>query len=566
MARTDDHKHLESWLSLATDPNNPADRWGCVQGFYQAVNWMTDGPQVALRLLAEKIKSPNQREALQALNVLQACMDNCGTRFQSEATSFPFFNELVKIIETQDVPAVPQKVKDKVIELLYRWKLSLKEDLGVELTYIRLKAQGIIEKDPVLPDAAPTSPSARSCIFDREGKTQLLDRLIKSGRPEDWEAANELIRSTVQEDREKKEKRRLTLMQVKSSAERLRQKCAENPEPSADMKDLYEACERLLPDLRSLAGEAVGDEEGLAEIQAASEELTLVLSCWEERMARRGETRREGATEKGPTSSREIKTYRLIDLSALEVDAESPLSPDGGALLSRKNQGDSGEDSSQTLTPEKQRSYSDDLIQLNDAVELWSIRECEERGPLLRSRGCGGLATSPKFPNPSWSGPTTASPDRTDSSRVPRPPVASLADVFVTIGTIRSSQLEPIRLFDQDGVHTSLHFARSTDHPNVAVAVICTVNSSGLHVEDFSFMAAVPKKMAVKLQPASATNLPAYNPLLPPPAVSQILLLENPHGCKVRLRYKVSMTHGCRKLNRTGDVHNFPDWSIWIGL
>ncbi|XP_053711069.1 ADP-ribosylation factor-binding protein GGA3-like isoform X2 [Synchiropus splendidus] len=563
MARTDDHKHLDSWLSLATDPNNPADRWGCVQGFYQAVNWMTDGPQVALRLLAEKIKSANQREALQALNVLQACMDNCGTRFQSEATSFPFFNQLVKIIETQDVPAVPQKVKDKVIELLYRWRLSLKEDLGVELTYIRLKAQGIIEKDPVLPDAAPTTPSARSCIFDREGKTQLLDRLIKSGRPEDWEAANKLIRSTVQEDREKKEMRRLTLMQVKSSTGRLREKCAENPEPSADMKDLYEACKRLLPDLRSLAGEAAGDEEGLAEIQAASEELTLVLCCCEERMARRGETRREGVTEKGPTSSREIKTYRLIDLSALEVDAESPLSPDGGALLSGTNQGDSGEDSSQTLTPEKPRSYSDDLIQLNDAVELWSIRECEERGPLLRSRGCGGLATSPKFPNPSWSEPTTASPDHT---RVPRPPAASLADVFVTIGTIRSSQLEPIRLFDQDGVHTSLHFARSTDHPNVAVAVICTVNSSALHVEDFSFMAAVPKKMAVKLQPASATNLPAYNPLLPPAAVSQILLLENPHGCKVRLRYKVLMTHGRRKLNRTGDVHNFPDWSIWIGL
>ncbi|KAM9792290.1 LOW QUALITY PROTEIN: ADP-ribosylation factor-binding protein GGA1-like [Neosynchiropus ocellatus] len=610
MARRGDQKHLESWLSLATDPDNQADRWGCVQGFYQAVNWMTEGPQVALRLLAEKIKSQNEREALQALNVLQACMDNCGARFQSEATSFPFFNQLVKLIEPKDVPVGSQKIKDKVIEILYRWKLSLKEDLGIELLYIMLKAQGqsdassvstlyahaplisgVIEKDPVLTDAAPASPPARNCIFDREGKTQLLDKLIKSGRPEDWEAANELIKSTVQEDQEKKEKRQLMVLQVKSSVEQLRQKCAESPEPSADLKvssrsypatapssgphlqtlpssqDLYETCERLLPDLQSLAGAMAGDEAGLAEILAANDELTLVLSYYQERTGRRAETRREdGVTERGPTSSREIKTYRLIDLSSLdseETDAESPGSPDGGAPLSGKHRGDSGEDSGQTLTPQKPRSYSDDLIQLNDAVELWSIRECEERGPLLRSRGCGGQGTGITFPHPPCFGPTTASPGDT-----PRPPLdsaASLTNIFVTIESVRSSQLESIRLFDQDGIHASLHFARATGHPDVGVAVICTVNSSALPVEDFSFMAAVPKTMAVKLQPASATNLPAYNPLLPPAAVSQILLLANPHARKVRLRYKVSMTHGRRKLNRTGDVHSFPDWSAWVG-
>lgn len=33
----------------------------------------------------------------------------------------------------------------------------------------------------------------------------------------------------------------------------------------------------------------------------------------------------------------------------------------------------------------------------------------------------------------------------------------------------------------------------------------------------------------MKLQPASGTHLPAYNPLLPPPAISQVLLLANPH-------------------------------------
>lgn len=34
--------------------------------------------------------------------------------------------------------------------------------------------------------------------------------------------------------------------------------------------------------------------------------------------------------------------------------------------------------------------------------------------------------------------------------------------------------------------------------------------------------------MKVKLQPPSATDLPAYNPILPPAAITQVMLLANP--------------------------------------
>lgn len=37
------------------------------------------------------------------------------------------------------------------------------------------------------------------------------------------------------------------------------------------------------------------------------------------------------------------------------------------------------------------------------------------------------------------------------------------------------------------------------------------------------------QSMAVKLQPPSGTELPAFNPILPPAAVTQILLLANPN-------------------------------------
>lgn len=127
-----------------------------------------------------------------------------------------------------------------------------------------------------------------------------------------------------------------------------------------------------------------------------------------------------------------------------------------------------------------------------------------------------------------------------------------------------SGHLKPVTLFDRGGIHVSLHFAVCLpSHPDVAVLVVSTVNTSALHVTDYLFQAAVPKvaplsfnlhrlkllvvgaswrvtfallqTMSVKLQPASGTQLSAYNPLLPPPAISQVLLLANPQEVSLSL-------------------------------
>lgn len=103
-----------------------------------------------------------------------------------------------------------------------------------------------------------------------------------------------------------------------------------------------------------------------------------------------------------------------------------------------------------------------------------------------------------------------------------------------------------------------------------------------------------PQTMSVKLQPASGPQLPAYNPLLPPPAISQVLLLANPqevspvldacfsHRCsllraplfdicppslqqRVRLRYRLALTRGDQPLNETGEIESLPDWAALIG-
>ena len=45
------------------------------------------------------------------------------------------------------------------------------------------------------------------------------------------------------------------------------------------------------------------------------------------------------------------------------------------------------------------------------------------------------------------------------------------------------------------------------------------------------------KVMKVRLQPPSGTDLPAFNPVLPPAAITQILLLANPQQVRLYLRW-----------------------------
>uniref|UniRef100_A0A8C4ICM9 Uncharacterized protein n=1 Tax=Dicentrarchus labrax TaxID=13489 RepID=A0A8C4ICM9_DICLA len=640
-----------SKASQATDPNNQEDRWDCIQGFYQLVNQETDGPQVAIRLLSHKIQSPQEREALQALTVLEACMNNCGKRFHKEAAKFRFLNELIKVLTPKYFGAwTPQKVKDRVTEVLYGWTLWLKEEPKIQEAYCMLKKQGIVKNDPKLSDTlimAPPPQRTTESVFDQEDKAQLLARLLKSGRPEDLETANRLIKSTMKEEQEKAEKaskRESTLKEVESCTKQLRELLDEHTitgtslQPSDDVKTLYERCDRLRPSLFRLASDTMDDDAALAQVLAANDELTLVVSAYKDRVGKR-ECNGGRERSKTPTSPREIKSYHLIDLSALDSPqthrkADSPpsfesSSPMFSSLLESSFHSVADQDLNELGRPgfvpissslmvinrfhyvmmwcpvltdfdnlvskktqETSRSYYEDLLQvrlgcedkgslLDIKIHILNAEQNGGRGLLLTARGCGGSSTTPNGTN-IWSLPHseqfTESPSKTQKqfNKVSGSPVkleesscpsTVLKNVFVPMETIKPSHFEPITLYDQGGIHVSLHFAKDSPpgHPDVAVVVISTVNTSALEVKDLVFQAAVPKTMLVKLQPASGTHLPPYNPLLPPPAISQVLLLANPQKRKVRLRYKLTLTHGDQQPKETGEIDNFPDWTALIG-
>ncbi|KAJ8391832.1 hypothetical protein AAFF_G00084480 [Aldrovandia affinis] len=603
---------LESWLNKATDPSNPANRWDCIQGFYEQVNTELEGPQIATRLLAHKIQSPQEKEALQAILVLEACMNNCGKRFHSEAGKFRFLNELIKVLSPKYLGTwSTAEVKQKVTEVLYSWTEWLKDEVKIQEAYHMLKKQGIVKKDPKLPKnmvMPPLSPRAEASVFDDEDKSKVLSRLLKSRHPDDLQAANRLIKNTIKEEQEKMEKvsKRISAMEeVENNTKHLKEllenhrKAESSEEQLEEMRNLYEQCDKLRPTLFRLASDTVDNDEALAEILQANDKLTMVVSLYQEVFESKdvnGNSRSEHSRSKVPESPKEIKSYHLIDLSSLDsilADSSTPSSaPHSGSLsfLDEELMSLGLNDSSLTETQKSSTKHYDELSQLwredgsgilGQSTEFTGRVEEGKGGSMLKAWGYSGQSECSPAGSPtaqhSWpvlqprsslsgqSQPVGLSGSPSKSSGLP--PERPLSDVFVSLESIKPSSIAPIVAYDKRGIRVMLHFAKDcpVGRPDVAVMVISMLSTSSIAVKDVVFQAAVPKSMRVKLQSATGSELPAYNPIMPPAAISQILLLSNPLGDKVRLRYKLSFTHGEQKASELGEVENFPDMSSWTG-
>uniref|UniRef100_A0A673IAX8 ADP-ribosylation factor-binding protein GGA1-like n=2 Tax=Sinocyclocheilus rhinocerous TaxID=307959 RepID=A0A673IAX8_9TELE len=153
----------------------------------------------------------------------------------------------------------------------------------------------------------------------------------------------------------------------------------------------------------------------------------------------------------------------------------------------------------------------------------------------------------------------------------------SLVNVTVPLESIKPSSLLPVTIFDKHSLRVLFHFARDSPpaRPDVLVVIISMLSSAPVPITNVRFQAAVPKTMRVKLQPPSGSDLPAFNPLLPPAAITQVLLLANPHklpNCdsnieeKVRLRYKLTFDLGQESHDESGDVEQFPPPESWGNL
>uniref|UniRef100_A0A8C5HEX1 ADP-ribosylation factor-binding protein GGA3 n=1 Tax=Gouania willdenowi TaxID=441366 RepID=A0A8C5HEX1_GOUWI len=513
----------EIQVNKATHPTNRQEDWEYIIGFCDQINKELEGPQIAVTLLVHKIHSPQEWEALQALTVLEACMKNCGRRFHNEVGKYRFLNELIKVVSPKYMgDGAHEKVKQKIVEILYSWTQAFPTELKISEAYQTLRRQGLVTHDPELPldrtliPSPPTRP--KHPVFENEDMGKLLAELLRSKNPEDLQEANRLIKSMVKEDDarvQKVTKRMLTLEEVNINVKLLTDMLSHyNKESSSDsdreiIRELYERCDKLRRAAFKMATESEDHDNTLGDILQASDDLSRVINSYKKIVE---EQPINGSSEEEEPPS----CYKLIDLTGVDSpDVPHPAASPSHPPLSQ---------ASTTLS-----LLDDELLSLgkttSTCTSLWKPSD-----PVRRALSC---AVRPL----QW------------------------AELLC----VSSGKVLPVTAYDKDGVRVLLHFASDCPpgRPDVLVMVVSMLNTAPLPVHTVLLQAAVPKSMKVKLQPPSGTELAPLNPILPPASITQIILLANPTKDKVRLRYKLEFTLGDRRCTEVGEVNQFPPQELW---
>uniref|UniRef100_A0A8C7Z762 Golgi associated, gamma adaptin ear containing, ARF binding protein 1 n=1 Tax=Oryzias sinensis TaxID=183150 RepID=A0A8C7Z762_9TELE len=584
----------------ATNPLNRETDWSSIHAFCNQLNNDLEGPQLATRLLAHKIQSPQEWEATQALLVLETCMKNCGKRFHSEVGKFRFLNELIKVVSPKYLGSrSPEPVKKKVLELIYSWTLALPDEAKISDAYQMLKKQGIIKQDPELPPDKLLKlppPRPKNAVFEDEEKSKMLSRLLNSSHPEDLKAANKLIKEMVQEDQrraEKVSKRVNAIQEVKESVALLTQLLQDYDSSTASqsndelIQDLYQRCEKMRPTLFRLASDTEDNDEALAEILQANDSLTHVINLYKQQV--------KGEIVNGNNTLNAQKLTgggtALLDLSGLDTSPQSPSSfpefptPTDGLSAPSQEMGIS--------------LLDDELMSLGNMffIESSQVFECLETAD----------PDPPSQPHSSGSTPGNSALDELDllgktllqqslppeglqvkwDKQQSKPTLRDLQNKSCTsssvaftpehparlpnLGATKSklnhliSSLLPVTVFDGNSLRVLFHFARDSppSRPDVLVVIISMLSSAPVPVTNINFQTTAPKSMAVKLQPPSGTELPAFNPILPPAAITQILLVSNPNKERVKLQYTLSFSLGEERHSESGSIEQFPPPGKW---
>ncbi|KAK5885371.1 hypothetical protein CesoFtcFv8_019084 [Champsocephalus esox] len=660
MAAPPDTESLESRINRATNPLNRDTDWSSIHAFCDQLNNDLEGPQLATRLLAHKIQSPQEWEAMQALLVLENCMKDCGKRFHSEVGKFRFLNELIKVVSPKYLGSrSPEPVKNKVLELIFSWTLGLPDEAKITDAYQMLKKQGIIKQDPELPPDKLLNlppPRPKNAIFEDEEKSKMLSRLLNSSHPDDLKAANKLIKEMVQEDQKRAEKvsKRVNAIQEVNESVSLLTRILQDHEPTADnqsnaelLQDLYQRCEKMRPTLFRLASDTEDNDEALAEILQANDTLTQVINQYKQQV--KGEIVNGNHTL---NTHKQTGGTSLLDLSGLDTSPQSLYFPEfptptdnapsqemGMSLLDDELMSLGLSEGTHTSNPPSQPEDSTawDSFQSSDSIDAdipaapsllltpdppslslplslplssgstpgnsaldeldllgktlmqqslppedqqvkWDKQLCK---PTLRDLQSKSGCTITPIPIPTFvsdaPAPLLSSQTSLAASLLEMSPThteapaaeVSLTDVFVPLESIKPSSLLPVTVFDGHSLRVLFHFARDSppSRPDVLVVIISMLSSAPLPVSNINFQTAAPKCMAVKLQPPSGTELPAFNPVLPPAAVTQILLLANPNKDKVQLQYTLTFTMGGQQQHsEAGAVEQFPPAETWGSL
>jgi len=99
-----------------TDEKNTSEDWGMIMDLCDRVQATANGPRDCLKSITKRLQHQDPHVVMQAVTLLDACVNNCGKPFKLEVASRDFENEFKKLLGRSH-----QKVQEKLKAMLKKW-------------------------------------------------------------------------------------------------------------------------------------------------------------------------------------------------------------------------------------------------------------------------------------------------------------------------------------------------------------------------------------------------------------------------------------------------------------
>ncbi|KAH9627901.1 hypothetical protein HF086_015345 [Spodoptera exigua] len=592
---------LEALILKATHESLPCPDAAALEAFCAVMKDAAEGAQLAAQALAARIHTPNAREALLALSMLDRCMRRCDAGFHAEVGKFRFLNEMIKLVSPKYfADRTSPEVRTRVLQLLHAWSIEYPKESKFKVAYDMLKNQGVVkETPPPLPpeDVVPPRNRAKNAIFEDEEKSKLLQKLLQSKKPEDLQHANRLIKTMVREEERRNEESSRRAQEVGNaldSAELLKELLANaedaSPEEEQLIHELHMSCGTLRLALQRLAA-SESQPECLNDILHASEVLDEVFEKYDAYSKYTKEKKKnpnakvsstdqaqgsnsdslldfaedvdllgdkpskaEGWNELDSLGEQLIKQSLPDHIKRLEgfnskISKKIPMnalsSPKhevpqttttNGALFDLDFFTKKSEEHAKPAEPAKVLSKppsppDDVIVDITDGPSTSGVLTTNlTESPIdkILDLGISLEETKPKNASP------TESIESTDEKREKtKTEVKPLTDIDVSLSNVTPGNVPPMTIFEEEnGLTVVLHFCKDKPRPDCC---------------------------KVRLLTPSGTTLPQYNPFLPPPAITQVMLIGRPASKPpVDLRFVISYTCDDDTCSEIGDVKDLP--------